>query len=129
MDNKQMIKIQIKFKKLFELEVVEKLKEVKEINSKRNKLYSKIDLLYSKRDEFMRIEFRLELSKLYSKRDKLMIKRNKLLSNVINFLHNFGEENNCVVEWDDFNFKIKEIKLRFDNKNKKGFVFIGMEKL
>jgi len=48
---------------------------------------------------------------------------------VIDIANNFGEENNCVVEWDDFNFKIKEIKLRFDNKNKKGFVFIGMEKL
>jgi len=94
-------KIQSEFKKMFKLKIEPKLKIKKKIDSEINKLESEIDKLNS------------EIDKLYSE--------------IFYIFYKFGKENDCVVDWENYEFKLEGIKLKFYNKDKTGFVFIDMQ--
>jgi len=40
--------------------------------------------------------------------------------------YKFGKKNNCQVIWGDYDFNLKEIVLKFYNKDKTGFTYISM---
>ena len=40
--------------------------------------------------------------------------------------YEFGKSNDCQVMWEDYDFKLEEIKLKTYNKDKTGFIFLDM---
>jgi len=103
--------------------------EINKLDSERDKLYSEINKLYS---EINKLDSEInklysEINKLDSERDKLYSEINKLYSEILMVFYNFGKENECIVNWEDYNFKLKEIKLKYYNKDKTGFIFLDMK--
>ena len=125
-----------KFKEMYKKEITPRTKKKDKIKSERNKIYSEIDNLDSERAKLYS-----EIDKLYSERNKLYSERNslyseinklyserdKLNSEIIMCFYTFGKENDCVVEWENYGFKLSELKLKAYNKDKTGFEFIDMK--
>ena len=68
-----------------------------------------------------------EIDKLYSERSKLNSEINKLYSEILADFYKFDKENDCVIIWKNYDFKLKEIRLKSYNEDKTGFVFIDSE--
>jgi len=96
--------------------------ERSKLNSKRGKLDSEIDKLYSERSKFYS-----EINKLNSEINKLYSEINKLYSEILADFYKFDKENDCVIIWKNYDFKLKEIRLKSYNEDKTGFVFIDSE--
>ena len=68
--------------------------EMKELKTKFKELYNK------------------EIEQRVKERNKLYSKTNKLNSEIIKFFYKFKQENNCVIEWEDYDFKLKDIQVK-----------------
>ena len=135
------------FTLLYNKKILPKLKrkdklnsEINQLNSERNKLNSEINKfnsernnLYSERNKFNSERNKLESERnnlysernnLYSEINKLESERNKFNSKILMDLYRFGKENDCVVVWDTYDFKLSEIKLKSYNQDKTGFLQI-----
>ena len=93
--------------------------ERNKLNSERNKLNSEINKLDSEINKLY-----LEINKLDSEINKLDSERNKFNSKILMDFYRFGKENDCVVVWDTYDFKLSEIKLKSYNQDKTGFLQI-----
>src|SRR3990167_7373006 len=93
------------FTLLYNKKILPKLKRKDKLNSEINQLNS-------------------ERNKLNSEINKLNSERNKFNSKILMDLYRFGKENDCVVVWDTYDFKLSEIKLKSYNQDKTGFLQI-----
>jgi len=102
MNNTQKLKelhkkeIELRIKKRYKLD-----NEKNKLDSEKNKFYNKIDKLYSK------------INKLDSERYKLYNEIDKFNSDIFGLLDMFEKENNCKVNWlnYDYDFKLKNLRI------------------
>jgi len=138
------------FKEIYKVKIVPMLKEkyeldskINELNSKRSELDSKRSELDSKRSELdskmneldSKInELNSKINELYSKRSELNSKRSELYSkiykldlNILKIFSEFENKHNLVIEWENYNFELKDISFKYYNKAKTGFIYSDMK--
>ena len=111
----------IKFKEIYKSKIVPILKEKKELNSKKNELDSKINELDSK---ILKLDSKR--NELYSKINELYSKIDELDSKILKIFSEFDEKHNLVIQWNNYDFELKDIELKYYNKDKTGFIYCNM---
>ena len=117
------------FKEIYKVKIVPMLKERKKLYSKRNELYLKRNELYLKINKLYS-----KINKLYSKRNELDSKRNelnskinKLDSKILKIFSEFDNKHNLVIEWKNYDFKLKDISFKYYNNNNSGFIYCNIK--
>ena len=68
-----------------------------------------------------------ERKKLYSKIDELDSKINELDSKIFKIFSEFENKHNLVIQWENYDFELKNISFKYYNKDKTGFIYCDIE--
>jgi uncharacterized coiled-coil DUF342 family protein len=122
------------FEKMYLSEIVPILKQKEKLNAKRDEISEKTDELYAKRSELYakineldakrselyakKNELYAKINELYAKKSELNAKKNELNAKIFWKFVKFEKENDCKVNWKnwDYDFKLENLEVKSNEK-------------